>query len=127
MNRWRWVAEPVVRALHERLLADHGGLPGPVDDGRLESALARPRHLAAYGEPDIFDLAAAYAAGIIPGHPFVDGNKRIGFMTSYVFLADNGRQLVAEEADAVRMVLALAAGALNEARFATWLRENCDR
>lgn len=119
-----WISSAVVLALQERLLADHGGSAGIRDAALLESALARPRHLYAYGEPDLPALAASCAAGIIQNHPFVDGNKRTGFMTAYVFLARNGLELSASEADATQAVLALAAGNLTEEEFAQWLRDN---
>lgn len=119
-----WVARHVVLAMHDRLLADHGGPPGLRNEGLLDSALARPRQLFAYGEPDLAALAAAYVAGIIRNHPFVDGNKRTAFMTGYVFLARNGLQLDAGEADATQAVIALAAGDMDEEAFALWLRDH---
>ena len=121
-----WVAGTVVLALHGRLLAEHGGSSGLRDSTLLESALARPQQLLAYGEPDIYELAAAYADGIVQNHPFVDGNKRTGFMTAYVFLASNGLRLIASEIEAVTAVTALAAGDLDEVAFAAWLRGNCE-
>ena len=120
-----WLDQAVVIAMHDRLLAEHGGASGLRDDAVLESALARPQQLISYGDPDLFDLAAAYAAGIVQNHPFVDGNKRTGFMTAYVFLARNGMQLIASEIDAVQAVIALAANELQEIDFAAWLRESC--
>jgi len=110
--------------MHERLLADHGGSPGLRDPGLLDSALARARNLQTYGTPDTCDMAAAYAAGIIRNHPFVDGNKRTGFMAAYVFLAENGRQLRAPEVEVVQTVTLLAARQIDEAEFAAWLREH---
>jgi len=83
-----------------------------------------PRQLLAYGAPDICALAAAYAAGLIRNHPFVDGNKRIAFMTAYVFLARNGRRLTAGEANATSIMMGLAAGQIDEASFAAWLRDH---
>ena len=120
-----WVAEEVVLAIHERLLAEHGGASGLRDGEMLESALARPQQLLAYGEPDLYDLAAAYAGGIVRNHPFVDGNKRTAFMTAFVFLTRNGVQLIAPEIEAVQIVTALAANELEETEFAGWLRNNC--
>ena len=117
-----WVARELVLVLHDRLLAEHGGAPGLPDEGLLDSALARPRQLLAYGDADICALAAAYAAGLVRNYPFVDGNKRIAFMTAYVFLARNGRRLLAPEAEATAMVIGLAAGEIDEAAFAAWLR-----
>lgn len=120
------MAETVVLAMHARLLAEHGGAPGVRDAAMLESALARPRQLLAYGDPDLCELAAACAAGIVGNHPFVDGNKRTGFMAAFVFLARNGMRLVASEIDATHIVTALAAGELDEATFAAWLRDGCE-
>ena len=119
-----WLSEAVVLALHERLLAEHGGAQGIRDSSLLDSALARPVQLSAYGEPDICDLATAYASGIIRNHPFVDGNKRTAFMAAYVFLARNGLRLVATEVDAAQVVSLLAASEINEAAFSAWLRKN---
>ena len=90
----------------------------------LDSALARPRQLLAYGRPDLPALAAAYAGGLARNHPFVDGNKRTAFITAYVFLARNGLTLAAPEPDATAMMMALAAGETDEAAFAAWLRDN---
>ena len=121
-----WVGEAIVLAMHEHLLAEYGGASGVRDNALLKSALARPQQLLAYGDPDIYDLAAAYAAGIIRNHPFVDGNKRTGFMAAYVFLSRNGSHLVAPEIDAVQFVTALAANELEESEFAGWLRNNSE-
>jgi death-on-curing protein len=121
-----WVGEAVVLAMHERLLAEHGGAQGLRDAAMLDSALARPRQLYAYGDPDVCDLATAYAAGIVRNLPFVDGNKRVAFMTTYVFLARNGLRLVASEVDAAQIVSALAAREIDEAEFAKWLRDKCE-
>lgn len=122
---WRWLLEAVVRAVHAEQLAAHGGGDGVRDPGLLASALARPRHLAEYGQPDAFALAAAYACGIIRNHPFVDGNKRTGFLAAYVFLDLNGWELVAAEIEVAAVVLALAAGEMDEAAFAAWLGHHC--
>jgi death-on-curing protein len=110
------------------LLREHGGSPGLRDENLLESALARPRHLFAYeSEVDAAGLAAAYGFGIARNHPFVDGNKRTALMAMYVFLGLNGWTLEADEAEAVRTILALAAGDLTEARLAAWLRDHARR
>jgi len=114
----------VVLALHDEQLAEHGGSPGVRDAGLLSSALARPQNQVAYGDPSVFDLAAAYAFGIIRNHPFVDGNKRTGFLAAYVFLDLNGWELMAHEDEAVAAVLALAAGEIQEAGFSEWLKTN---
>lgn len=119
-----WIEPNVVLAMHDRLLAEHGGPSGLRDRGLLESALARPRHLWAYEQPDNATLAAAYIAGIVRNHPFVDGNKRTGFMTGYVFLARNDLQLIASEFEATRYVFALAGGEMQEEPLADWLRQN---
>jgi death-on-curing protein len=112
--------------MHGRLLAEHGGAQGLRDSSLLDSALARRRQLFAHGEPDISDLAAAYASGIIRNHPFVDCNKRTAFMAAYVFLASNGLRLVATEVDAAQVVTLLAASEINETAFAAWLRKNSE-
>ena len=119
-----WLSKTVVLAMHERLLADHGGSPSLRDPGLLDSALARAQQLYAYGKPDTCDLAAAYAAGIIRNHPFVDGNKRTGFMSAYLFMAENGLQLTVPEVEVVQIVTLLAASEIDEAAFASWLREH---
>lgn len=121
---WRWLLNRVVLALHDEQLAEHGGSPGVRDAGLLSSALARPQNQAAYGNPSVFDLAAAYAFGIIRNHPFVDGNKRTAFLAAYVFLDLNGWELMAHEDEAVAAVLALAAGEIQEAGFSEWLKTN---
>ncbi|HEY9065646.1 MAG TPA: type II toxin-antitoxin system death-on-curing family toxin [Burkholderiaceae bacterium] len=123
-DRCVWIQTAVVLAVHEEQLAEHGGALGIRDPGLLESALARPRHLAAYGEPDVAALAAAYGYGLARNHPFVDGNKRTAFVAVELFLALNGGELLAEDADCVLTMLALAAGDLDEAAFAEWLRRH---
>jgi death-on-curing protein len=120
-----WIKKDFVLALHEELLADFGGAAGVRDEGLLESALGKPENLFAYGKPDMFDLAAGYAFGIVRNHPFIDGNKRTGFMTGYVFLGRNGWQLSATEAEATAATLALAGNQLTEAEYAAWLKQNC--
>jgi death-on-curing protein len=119
-----WLSDDLPVVLHERLVADFGGLSGVRDRGLLESAMARPRQLYAYGSPGLGELAAAYAAGVVRNHPFVDGNKRVGFMLAYIFLVRNGYRLTASEAAATRAVLDLASGALGEQAFARWLADN---
>ena len=121
---WVWVPAASVFGAHARSIARFGGAEGVRDEGLLLSALARPENLAAYGEPDVFDLAAAYAFGIVRNHPFVDGNKRAAFLTAALFLLLNGRELVAAEPDATATMLAFAAGEVGEEDFAAWLRAN---
>ena len=121
---WRWLLEGVVLAIHDEQIAEHGGSSGIRDAGLLSSALARPQHQAHYSdEPSVFDLAAAYACGIIRNHPFVDGNKRTGFLAAYVFLNINGWQLNSSEVEAVNAVLALAGGEIDETGFSSWLKD----
>lgn len=127
MTKWTWLRRDALAALHAEQLAEHGGANGVRDQGLLESALARSENLAAYGEPDVFDLAAAYAFGIVRNHPFVDGNKRAGFMAAATFLALNGWTITASDLDVVNKVLALAAGEISEADFTRWLKNNCIR
>ena len=103
---------------------EFGGSPGVRDQGAIESALARPQNLFAYGEPDLCDLAAAYTAGICQNHGFVDGNKRTAFLTGFVFLYENGFTIVAEQAEVIAAMLSLADHTLDESGYAAWLREH---
>lgn len=119
-----WLLRSVIDAAHDAQLAEHGGAEGLRDEEALDSALARPINLHAYGETDLFRLASAYAFGIVRNHPFVDGNKRTAFLASYVFLRINGFELEADEVGAVTAVLALAAGEHGEDEFADWLKAN---
>jgi death-on-curing protein len=123
MTAWRWVGTDLVHALHDRQLAEHGGPDGVRDPGAVESALARPLNLAAYGTPDAADLAAAYAFGLARNHGFVDGNKRTAWVVARLFLADNGYRLRFDPVDAVKTVEALAAGSLSESQLAAWFRD----
>ena len=119
-----WILPETVLTLHEQLLAEFGGLSGVRDEHLLASALARPAHLLAYGKPSVFDLAACYAFGLVKNHAFIDGNKRIGFAVAVLFLEINGQRLQAEEVDATVRTLALAAGAMDQAEYAVWLKAN---
>ena len=123
MKRWRWVREDIVYAIHDRQLAEHGGPEGVRDAGALESALARPRNLAAYERPDVAALAAVHAFGLARRHPFANGNKRTAWVIARVFLAINGRRLEFDPPDAVRTMETLAAGTLSESELATWFRQ----
>ena len=115
-------------AIHDRLLALHGGATGLRDQGLLESALARPRQHHAYaGTSDTVALAALYKVGIVRNHPFVDGNKRTGLVISVLFLELHGFDFKASEEDATQAVRALAAGKLDESAYAAWLRGNAKR
>jgi death-on-curing protein len=119
-----WIAVEVVLAIHEEQLAEHGGGAGIRDRGLLDSALARPRNAVGYGDPDLCNLAAAYAFGIARNHPFIDGNKRTAFVVCELFLAINGLILIADDSECVLTMLALAAGDLTENAFAEWLRDH---
>ena len=123
MPDWRWLREETVLALHEEQLTEHGGAAGVRDIGLLQSALARPENLAAYGDPDAAAVAAAYAFGIARNHPFTDGNKRTAAVSALLFLAHNGIGFQIGEAELVVMTLALAAGELTEDEVAAWLRD----
>jgi death on curing protein len=120
-----WIDERDALALHDRLLALHGGAGGLRDHGLLKSALARPQQLFAYAEsPNIFEMAAAYTGGIVRNHPFVDGNKRAGFVVGILFLELNGYRFAACEEEAAKAVLELASGSLDEAGYTAFLRAN---
>ncbi len=128
MRELVWIEERDALALHNRLLALDGGLPGVRDAGLLQSAFARPRQLHAYGDkPHVIDMAAAYTAGIIRNHPFIDGNKRTGFLVGVLFLELNGHDFTATEESAGQAILSLAAGTLDEPALAAWLRANAKR
>ena len=121
---FRWVNRQALLLLHGESLVIHGGARGIRDTGLLESALMRPENLMAYGQPDVFDCAAAYAFGLARNPPFVDGNKRAAFLSCGLFLHLNGHRLSASQAEATLTVLALAAGELEETAFADWLRQH---
>ena len=119
-----WFSREEVLALHDILLADYGGGTGVRDETMLGSALARPQQLHSYGSPSTHELAASYAYAVVKNHPFIDGNKRTGFVLAVAFLERNGTPFAATEAEAVIRTLALAAGDLDEAGYATWLKDN---
>ena len=122
MSDWVWIDREVALVAHEEQLAEPGGAAGIRDQSMLESALARPHNLIAYGEPDIADLAASYAFGIARNHPFVDGNKRTALVVSETFLMLNGCTLTATDAEVLVAFLALAAGELSVDELADWFR-----
>ena len=122
---WRWIDKRALLLLHDESLAEHGGAAGMRDEGLLDSALARPLNLNAYGTPDFADLAASYAIGLAKNHAFVDGNKRAALLAAGLFLHLNGYRLSVSQADATLTMLAVAAGEMDEAGFAAWLRRNC--
>jgi death on curing protein len=120
---WRWIREDSVFAMHDEQVAEHGGLAGFRDIPLLLSALARPLNLAAYGEPDIADLAASYAQGIARNHAFFDGNKRTAWVVAETFLLKNGYELTAGDAEGVTTMLSVADGSMAEAELAAWFRK----
>ncbi|MCP3735677.1 type II toxin-antitoxin system death-on-curing family toxin [Sphingomonas sp. RP10(2022)] len=120
----RFLSADVAIAVHDRQLAEHGGLAGTKDHGLLESALARPVNKHAYGESDRCALAAAYAFGIARNHPFADGNKRTAWVMARLFLRLNDVTIVFDKADAIRTMLAVAAGEMDEATLADWFRSH---
>jgi death-on-curing protein len=123
-----WIDERDALALHDRLLALDGGAPGVRDMGLLQSALARPQQLYAYGDnPNTIDMAASYTAGIVRNHPFIDGNKRTGFLVGVLFLELNGVRFTATEESAAQAILSLAAGTLDEPAFAAWMHAQVKR
>jgi death-on-curing protein len=123
-KNWLWLDTSILLAVHDEQLVEHGGLSGVRDAGLFESALSRSPNLAAYGEPDFAELAAAYGFGLAKNHPFLDGNKRTAFVAVELFLRLNGYVLKADDASCVLTILALAAGEIDEANFAGWIRQN---
>jgi death-on-curing protein len=123
-GQWVWLDSQVMLAVHEEQLVEHGGASGVRDQGLFESAMSRPLNLATDESPDFAALAASYGYGLARNHPFVDGNNRTAFVAVELFLALNGWALVANNAQCVLTMLALAAGDLSEAEFADWLRQH---
>ena len=120
---WRWITSDVLYAVHDRQLAEHGGLTGVRDPGAVESAMSRARNLAAYGhKPDVAALAAVYAYGLARNHGFADGNKRTAWVMARLFLADHGYRLRFEQIDAIHLMEEVAAGTLSEDQLANWFR-----
>jgi death-on-curing protein len=120
-----WLDEPEALAIHDRLLVLHGGASGVRDTALLSSALARPRQIEAYrADADLIDLAAAYTAGVVRNDPFIDGNKRTGFVLGVLFLELNGLRFIADEAPATQAVMGLAAGTLDQDGYTAFLRAN---
>ena len=120
-----WINAADVLCFHQEMLARFGGMPGIRDEGLLDSALNRPLHQFSYGHPTLFELAAEYALGIVKNHPFLDGNKRAGFMAAALFLETNGLVFMAPEEEVALQTLALAAGAIGRDDYAAWLRASC--
>jgi death-on-curing protein len=122
-----WIEEELVLAIHDRQLFEHGGAEGLRDEALLQSALGRPLNHFAYESTDVVELAAKYTAGIVQNHPFVDGNKRTGFVVGVLFLELNGYRFIASEEAAAQAVLELAAGTMDERGFCEFLRGNSER
>jgi len=120
-----WLTRQMIVAIHDEQLAIHGGAAGLRDEGMLESALDRPRNRWLYAQAGIAELAAAYAFGVARNHPFVDGNKRTSLLALYTFLGVNGIDFIVSEAEAAAMILALAAGEVDEEGLTRWIRDNC--
>lgn len=123
--QWKWLDKDLLVTLHDESLTMHGGASGIRDQALLDSALNRAPNLAHYGTPDFAELAAAYGVGLAKNHAFVDGNKRVAFLSVGLFLALNGFQLKATQVDATLTMLTVAGGELNEEDFAKWIRANC--
>lgn len=122
-----WILKETILGFHAQSLNDHGGTTGIRDEGLLDSALGKPQNQFAYGHPNIFDLAASYAYGLVKNHPFLDGNKRTGFVAAVLMLELNGWHFQASEADAAIRTLALAAGEMSESAYAAWLETNSEK
>lgn len=122
---YKWVLKSIAFAIHQRQLAEHGGDDGLRDEGLLESALARPQNLLAYGdpEPDAAALAASYAYGISKNHPFIDGNKRVGYVVARTFLIINGYDIKTTNEDKVLTMLAVAGSRMGEEELTEWFRQ----
>lgn len=124
MQKWQWIDKRLLIMLHDESLLLHGGASGIRDEGLLDSALNRAVNLALYSEPDFADLAAAYTIGLAKNHAFVDGNKRVAFLSVGLFLGLNGYKLTATQTDATQTLLAVASGEIQETHFAKWIREH---
>ncbi|MBE9226823.1 type II toxin-antitoxin system death-on-curing family toxin [Phormidium sp. LEGE 05292] len=124
MNEPLWISEEIVRVIHQDQIQQHGGSLGIRDENLLAASLARPKHLFAYDEPDLFDLAAAYGYGLAKNHPFIDGNKRTAFMVMYVFLGLNRYLIEVPEKEVVQIMERLATDQENQESLAQWLRKN---
>jgi death-on-curing protein len=126
VSDWRWVDTDVAYAIHDRQLAEHGGLDGVRVRGAVDLALAQPRNLVDYAEPDAADLAAAYAFGLARNRGFADGNKRTAWVVARLFLADNGCRIRFKPGDAVKTMEAVASGTVGEAALAAWFRQRLE-
>jgi death-on-curing protein len=125
MTKFKWLTREAIEKLHHMQIAEHGGLSGLRDENALEMGLARPLNKAAYGETDIFVLAAGYLYGIVRNHPFTDGNKRTGYLAAFTFLYINGYLIEADNAVIIAFVLGVAAGEIDEEGASRFLRDVC--
>lgn len=125
MSEPTWLPLDLILRLHDRQIELHGGLAGIRDPGLVDSAIARPLNAWSYGESDLFTLASLYAAGLIRNHPFLDGNKRIGFLSALLFLEANGWKMAAPMAERLAFTLQLAASEIDDSHYADWLRRSC--
>lgn len=123
MSQHRWLTREAIEVIHGEQLSKHSGLAGIKDENALESALAQPLNKAAYGEDDVFALAAAYLYGFVKNHPFSDGNKRTGYLAAFMFLYLNGFLIEADQADVIEFVLEVAAGEIDEDGATRFLRD----
>ena len=121
-HRWAWVPLDAVLAIHDEQISEHGGIRGVRDLAAIDSALARPRNLIAYGKSDAAALAAAYAFGLCNNHAFLDGNKRTAYVVAETFLDLNRCAMEATDEEVVNTMLAVASGVMPEARLAEWFR-----
>ena len=124
MNEPLWISEEIVRVIHQDQIHQHGGSLGFRDENLLAASLARPRHLLAYSQPNLFDLAAAYGYGLAKNHPFIDGNKRTAFAVMATFLLVNGYLLEVPEMEVVQMMERLVTDQENQESLAQWLGKN---
>ena len=123
-EEWEWLSRKLVETLHAETLSRFGGAEGLREEGLLESALAAPKHLARYGDPSVWELAAAYCEGLLQNHPFADDNKRAGLLAGRVFLFKNGYRLAPEEAETVAVIRKVAAGHLSREELTEWVEAN---
>ena len=126
MTEWKWLTKAAIEIIHHEQLREHGGLTGIKDENALEAAIARPQHKAAYENPDVYELAAAYLFGIARNHPFSDGNKRTAFLAAYTFLAIHRQRFTANQGEVIEFVLEVAAGQVNESGIAKFLRDHTE-
>lgn len=126
MTEWKWLTREAIEIIHEEQIREHGGLAGIKDENALEASLARPQHKAAYGEPDVSDLAAAYLYAIARNHPFSDGNKRTGYLAAYAFLRIHGQEVTADNGTIYGFVMGVAAGEIDEAGAAAFFRDHIE-